>query len=210
MATFVPNLATRPFAPGESPFAIKGTSYKAHMAYVEANVPGGVAAMKAGLADERYAAFFDQPFLASTLYDLCPLVVVAAPCGKLTNMSASEFAATRARDQAPKDLGGVYRFLLAMVPTGSVARMLPQLLTQVFNFSGTKVLLDEPGHVIAELTGLPEPLAPWMATIISAYGETALRTSGAKEASFVMKPGDFEGTAHGVRMVRYTADVRFR
>lgn len=209
MASFIPNLAAWPFPPGESPFAIKGTAYRGHIDYVERHVPGGMKAMCEAMPDPAHAAFFEQPFLASSLYDLCPLVVAAGPCGALMGMSPSEFAATRARDQAPRDLGGVYRFLLAMVPTGSVARRLPQILTQVFNFGATTVAEHGKGKVSAMIEGIPEALAPWMAVIMSAYGEAALRTSGAKEVAFVVRPGDVDGTAHGVRTVRCSVEIAY-
>jgi hypothetical protein len=210
MSSFIPAPASWPFAPGESPFAIKGTAYKGHLEYVATHVPGGIDAMRARFTDERLVAFFDQAFLASSLYDLYPLVIAAEPCGALMGMSAMDFAGTRARDQAPKDLGGVYRFLLSMVPTGSVARRLPQLLTQVFNFGSTTVLEDAPGYVRAQIEGLPEALAPWMSVIMSAYGEAALRTSGARDATFWIKPGEPMGHDRGVRIVRSAVEVRFR
>lgn len=209
MASFIPNLAAWPFPLGESPFAIKGTAYRGHIEYVERHFPGGVAGMLECFSDPELRAFFAQPFLASTSYDLMPLVLAAAPCGEKMGMSAAEFAAVRARDQAPKDLGGVYRFLLAMVPTGTVARRLPQLLTQVFNFGATTMSTTEPGHIEASIENIPEALAPWMCVIISAYGDSALRTSGARDALFTMKPGPYTGTEKGVRLVRCPVDIRY-
>ena len=43
-----------PFAPGESPFKVKGIGYKGHLEYTERYVPGGVKAMVAELDDERF------------------------------------------------------------------------------------------------------------------------------------------------------------
>jgi hypothetical protein len=209
VASFVPDPTKWPFAPGASPFGIKGTVYKRHLEYVAEVVPGGVAASLEGLPSPDYARFFEQQFLAASFYDIFPLLVAAGPCATLMKTTAHDFVAKRARDQAPKDLNGVYRFLLAMVPTASVARRLPQLLQQMFNFGSAEALRDEPGSVSAAILGLPEVVAPWFSVVINAYGETALRVSGAKTASMVMRIGDVVGDKHGVPIVRCPVEIRW-
>lgn len=179
------------------------------MDFVAEHVPGGVPAMLAALPDDASRAFFSAPFLASTYYDIFPLVAAAVPCGRLTGVSAAEFVARRSRDQAPKDLGGIYRFVLAMVPTGSVARGLPRLLTQVCDFAQPAVLLDKPGHVVASIDGVPLAIGPWLCAVMSAYGKTALLVSGAKTASFSAEPAGQVGTAHGVPTTRLEVEIRF-
>ena len=209
MSTVVPNVSAWPFAPGESPFRIKGTAYRGHMEFVAEHVPGGVDAMLAALPDDGSRAFFETRFLASTYYDIFPLVAAAGPCGRLTDLSAAEFVTKRSRDQAPKDLGGVYRFVLAMVPTGSVARRLPRLLTQVCDFASPTVLVDQPGHVEAAVEGVPVAIAPWLCAVLSAYGETALLVSGAKTAAFVAQPTGVYGEAHGVPTTSLQVQIHF-
>lgn len=209
MAAFVPDHTKWPFEPGAGPFGIKGTIYRRHLEYVEGVVPGGVAASLRGLPDARYIRFFEQQFLAASFYDIFPLLVAAGPCASLLNTTAHDFVAKRARDQAPKDLNGVYRFLLAMVPTSSVARRLPQLIQQILNFGTVEILRDEPGSITGAFAGLPEVVAPWFSTVINAYGETALVTSGAKTATMVMKTGDVVGTAHGVPIVTSPVEIRW-
>jgi hypothetical protein len=209
MASFVPDHTKWPFEPGAGPFGIKGTIYKRHLEYVAEVVPGGVAASLRGLPDARYVRFFEQQFLAASFYDIFPLLVAAGPCAALMNTTAHDFVAARARNQAPKDLNGVYRFLLAMVPTSSVARRLPQLIQQILNFGTVEVLRDEPGSISAALVGLPEAVVPWFSVVINAYGEEALRTSGAKTASMVMKPGDVVGSKHGVPVCRSPVEIRW-
>src|SRR5690606_38162592 len=63
-------LAALPFAPGEAPFRVKGTAHRGHLEYVAQHVPGGVAAMCEAFEDPRQRAFFAQPFLAASLYDV--------------------------------------------------------------------------------------------------------------------------------------------
>ena len=96
-----------------------------------------------------------------------------------------------------------------MVPTSSVARRLPQLIQQILNFGTVEVMRDEPGSISAALVGLPEAVVPWFSVVINAYGEEALRTSGAKTASMVMKPGEVVGSKHGVPVCRSPVEIRW-
>ena len=158
-------------------------------------------------ADDALANFFGQQFLASTHYDIYPLVAAATPCGALCGISAQAFVEKRSRDQAPRHLAGVYSFVLAMVPTASVARRLPQLLHQVLDFGTSEVTFDEPGLVRATLSGIPEAIALWLGTVMSGYGEAALRASGASRASFAVSAPQYVGMARGVRMARCEIEI---
>lgn len=209
VVAFVPDPSLWPFAPGEGPFRIKGTGYRGHLEYVEANVPGGVRAMGEHFEDPRLARFFEQPFLAASLYDLHPLIAAAAPCAAILGVTPREFVDRRSRAQAPKDVGGVYRFLLAMVPTRSVARRVPQLFAQVFDFGRADVTRDEAGEVDATFEGIPAVFAPWFGAVFVAYGEAALVTSGAKRGAFAVRGTTAAGSAHGVPLVRMAVEIRW-
>lgn len=191
------------------PFRIKGTGYRGHLEYVEANIPGGAAAMRERFEDRRLADFFEQPFLAASLYDLYPLVVSALPCAAALGIAPREFVDRRSRAQAPKDVGGVYRFLLAMVPTQSVARRVPQLFTQVFDFGRAEVTREGAGEVDAAFDGIPWPLAPWFGQVFTSYGEAALVTSGAARGAFSVRSTTLSGSAHGVSLARINVEIRW-
>ena len=209
MSAFLPDPASWPFAPGEGPFRIKGTGYRGHLEYVEASVPGGVQGMIARFDDARLAQFFAQPFLAASLYDLYPLVAAAGPCAVACGLSARDFVDRRSRAQAPKDVGGVYRFLLAMVPTMSVARRVPQLFTQVFDFGRAESVREDAGEVDAAFDGIPAPFAPWFGQVFTSYGEAALVASGAKRGAFSVRSTTPSGSAHGVPLARIGVEIRW-
>ena len=208
MIAFVPDRASWPFAPGEGPFRIKGTAYRGHLDFVAEEVPGGIEGMLAAM-DAPLAAFFRGTFLAASLYDVMPLVLAAAPCAKAMGLSAPDFVARRSRAQAPKDLTGVYRFLLAMVSTRTVAKKLPQLFTQILDFGKAEITRDAPGEVDATISGVPAAICPWLCTVVSSYGEAALQTSGAKRASIVAAPVSSAGEAHGVALAGASLKVRW-
>ena len=209
MSDFLPAPGAWPFPPGEAPFRVKGTAYRGHLEYVAAEVEGGVPRMLAGFEDRRLAAYLEQPFLASSFYDLYPLVMAAGPSAEASGMTPRAFAETRSRVQAPKDLRGVYRFLLSMVPTRTVARRIPQLFTQIFDFGKAEVAREEGTEIDVTFDGIPSALAPWFGTVVCAYGESALRTSGADSASFTLRPATVSGTAHGVPLARFVVEIRW-
>ena len=164
MSDFLPAPAAWPFSPGEGPFRVKGTAYRGHLEYVAAEVQGGVPRMLEGFEDQRLAAYLEQPFLASSFYDLHPLVMAAGPSADLSGLTPRAFAETRSRRQAPKDLRGVYRFLLSMVPTRTVARRIPQLFTQLFDFGKAEISREECSEIDATFDGIPSALAPRFGT----------------------------------------------
>lgn len=209
MSAFLPDPAAWPFAPGEGPFRIKGTGYRGHLEYVQACVPGGTKGMIERFDDPRLARFFEQPFLAASLYDLYPLVAAAGTCAAASGLSPRDFVDRRSRAQAPKDVGGVYRFLLAMVPTQSVARRVPQLFTQVFDFGRADVLREGAGEVDTAFDGIPSALAPWFGQVFTSYGEAALVASGAARGAFSVRSTTPSGSAHGVPLARIHVEIRW-
>ena len=148
--------------------------------------------------------------MASSFYDLHPLVMAAGPSADLSGLTPRAFAETRSRRQAPKDLRGVYRFLLSMVPTRTVARRIPQLFTQLFDFGKAEISREECSEIDATFDGIPSALAPWFGTVVCAYGESALRTSGAERASFTLRPAMLAGSAHGVPLARFIVEIRWK
>ena len=198
-----------PFAPGDSPYRIKGTAYRGHIEYVEEHIDGGLPAMIDAFEDERHRAFFGGPFLAGGLYDIFPLVVAGDVCARLLGMTFLDFVAERSRIQAPKDLGGIYRFLLRMVPTGTVAKRIPMMLGQVLEFGTTEVLQDEPHHMRGVFHGMPSPIAPWFSTVSEAYGTEALRVSGSDDPKLTIERSTPMPAEKGVALVSLTFDIRW-
>ena len=104
-----------PCRPGESPFKIKGGAYRGHLDYVAEQVPGGVEEMLRGFRDPALAEFFQQKFLASTFYDILPLVVAGYVCARQARKSFSEFVRVRSRYPAERDVSGIYRMLIKLI-----------------------------------------------------------------------------------------------
>lgn len=203
-------LAALPFPPGEAPFRVKGTAYRGHLEYVEQHVPGGVAAMCDAFDDPRHRAFFGQPFLAASLYDVFPLALAGVVCGKLTGQSYLDFVRVRAQAQARSDLTGVYKVLLALASPQAVASRIPRLMGQYFDFGDTTIEQRAPSWTVATRSGLPAPIAPWYAAVSEGYSRVVLAQAGATEPQLHVVAVEPNGRHAGVDLVKLAFDLRWR
>jgi hypothetical protein len=203
-------LAALPFAPGEAPFRVKGTAYRGHLEYVEQHVPGGVAAMCEAFDDPRHRAFFGQPFLAASLYDVFPLALAGVVCGRLTGQPYLDFVRVRAQAQARSDLGGVYKVLLALASPQAVASRIPRLMGQYFDFGDTTIEQRAPSWIVATRSGLPAPIAPWYAAVSEGYSRVVLAQAGGTEPQLDVVAVEPNGRQAGVDLVKLVFDLRWR
>ena len=111
--------------------------------------------------------------------------------------------------QAKRDLGGVYAWLLRLASVRAVAVRLPRIMTQMFDFVSTETILDEPGHVQVQPSGIPYSLAEWLHTAIAIYGDTALKLAGAKTVSIQPPRAARSGRREAVATVTMVYDVRW-
>jgi hypothetical protein len=197
-----------PFAPGESPFHVKGGSYRGHRAFVDERVPGGFASIVAQL-DPGMQKFYSQPFLAHAWYDLAPLVAMAPVCGAALGMSPDEYVRVRSQAQVDQDIRGVYGFLTKLVSTRTIASRLPRLISLYFDFAKTVQRSVEDDRVVTEHHGLPRPLAPWLSAVATAYIGRVLDLTKAGVHHVTTSEWSVEGKSHGVELVGFDLEVRF-
>lgn len=198
-----------PYAPGTSPFRVKGTAYRGHLEFIARQAPGGVEAMLARLdARPGMRAFYAQPFLASSLYDVFPLAWGGVVGGAMMGMSYLDFVRVRTAEQAKSDVGGVYRVLLALTSPNAVAQRLPKLLGQYFDFGTTEIEVNEPGRVVASRTGLPAAIVPWYEKVTEGYCDVVITRAGAQRVRVAseLRPA---GVAHGVPLMDMRVEITF-
>jgi hypothetical protein len=184
--------------PGESPFHVKGVAYRGHLEYVEANVPGGVAAMKAAFSDPALAEFFDQTFLASTFYDVMPLAHAGVICADLTGLSFYEFIRRRTIAQAEIDIRGVYKWLLSLLSPRMVASRLPRFLAQYLDYLSFEVVEASPKRVVGRLKGIPLELKGWQSAVFEAYYVHVFKVGGVTDFSIIYDDLKMETSEHGL------------
>lgn len=197
------------FAPGTSPFRIKGTGYRGHMTYAAANVPGGVDAMLAGLSDERLRSFFRQPFLASSWYDILPLLPAGRVCASLMKLPYDQYLRERTRAQARADMSGIYSVMLKVVSPESVALRLPRIVSQYFDFGRVETRRQGPRLVLCTSSGIPRVLHHWYETVVTSYVTVALDIARAGPASVEHEPPEPDGAVVGAATSRFRWTIRW-
>jgi hypothetical protein len=167
------------FAFGQSPFRAKGVLYLGTQSFFTEHVHGGLEALSSEIEDEALRAFITQKFLPASLYDVMPVPALVAYEAHALRMGHDDCLLHRTRHQAKKDLGGVYAWLLRLASPRLVASRLPRIMLQMFDFAEAEIALETDEEVVAKLSGIPAPLAPWLTVGTTVYAETALKLAGA-------------------------------
>lgn len=198
----VRELETFPFAPGESPFRIKGVAYRGHVEYVQRHVPGGMAAVHARTRNPDIVNFFEKTnFLASSLYDVVPLAYAGMPCAEVVGLPFLGFVQQRTQMQVEYDTDGVYRGLLAMVGVNALVKRLPQLVSQYTNFANVKIEWAQGDMIVTRHDAIPRAIAPWWVAVTDTYVRIAAKRVGAKNVDVQYDRPLSAGSAHGVPLV---------
>ncbi len=166
------------FELGKSPFRVKGVLYLGTQTFFAEHVQGGMDALASEIDDPALRAFITQKFLPSSLYDVTPVPALIAYEARALRMTLDDYLLHRTRHQAKKDLGGVYAWLLRLASPRLVARSLPRIMVQMFDFATADVIRDEPNEATARLSNIPAVLAPWLEVGVTVYAETALKLAG--------------------------------
>ncbi len=171
-----------PLPPGTAPFHVKGGSFLGHLAWVDANYPGGREAFLAALSPSM-REYFGGVFLATGWYDALALASAGYVCAKTLDMPYRAFIALRARHQAETDLSGMYRLLLKIASPRMVASRIPKVMMQYLDFGSVRIVRDEPDGVTFEVSGIPQILADWYLGAYEGFLEVVLAAAGGKEPS---------------------------
>lgn len=168
------------FTAGQSPYKVKGHVYEGLFESTDKRCPGGVAAVLPRLADPALLAFFGQRFLASSSYDLLPLLEFGREAAHLAGVPYSTYVRGGARLQAEKDVNGLYRALLRLASPSLVVARMPRVMMQYMTFGNAAGrMLDERTYEIL-VRGVPEPVQVWLTAAAEGFVPFVLETAGAK------------------------------
>jgi len=153
-------VAAIPIAPGKSPFRTKGLTYRAVIDQIERTVPAGLEALCETL-EPALREFAAQPFLASSWYDLLPVVPISEAGARAAGQLLTPWLTEAAQKTAVEQSGGVYRFLLGLVSAETIALYVPRLTSRYFDFGSIETRRDSE-HVVRLLRrGTPSYCVPW-------------------------------------------------
>lgn len=196
-----------PFAPGESPFHIKGIVYRGHLEWIAENSPGGIAGMNRAFRDERLAPFLAQRFLPSSWYDIVPIITSAYVVARLRQLPFADFLRHRTRIQAKSDLGGIYRLLLKFTSPSDVVSRYAAVQAQYFDFGVASARLVAPKQAELERSQVPAMFFEWFIPVQEAFLEVAVASAGAKRLKVTTLSASADGQLRGVDTVKLITDV---
>jgi len=168
------------FAPGASPFHVKGLLLLGYIQYCDDTVPGGFAAVRERLFDPAPQAFFSQPFVVGGWYDALPIVAMARSAALVAGIPHVEFLRRHAAWQADRDVNGVYRLMLKLASPQQVILALPGAAKRYFDFVRSEVRSVAPGRWEVTLHGVPTRVLLVYKTSSEAFILHALELAGAK------------------------------
>lgn len=202
--------ATAETAPGASPFHVKGVLYRGTQEYFAKEVPGGIEALYAQLADDpALLAFIQQTFLPSSWYDVLPAARLIRAEARAVGLTLARYLRLRTRYQAERDIGGVYRVLLKLASPDLVANRLPRLMAQMFDFGTTDTRVLATGHLDMRMRAFPAALVDWYVGCFGVYADVALRLAGAQNVAVTTKTPLPDGDRDGIPLVVIGIEVRY-
>lgn len=202
-----PAPARHPFAPGKSPFRVKGVVYRNFVAYVAEAVDGGLDQLVTLLDEPELRTFTQQPFLASSFYDALPSMPLCEAAAKALHRPFAQFVREFSAYAAERDTKGIYRLLLKLVSPDMVMERTPAAAKQYFDFVEVTVDKSGPKSFRTMVRGVPRFLAPFYMTVTEAFLSQALRLAGAKEPRHAYPAPLPDGEREGVPLLRLRREV---
>jgi len=188
------------FTFAESPFRVKGVLYIGTQTYFERNVPGGLGTLLEAIEDDTLRDFIGQKFLASSRYDVMLVPALIAREADAVGQPLDVYLRARTEWQARQDINGVYRMLLRLVSPDAVAKRLPRLLVQMFDFPEVDVVALDGGTRLATFHHIPKPLEHWLRIAFEVYAQTAITLAGGHDVDINFDQSTDEDLKAGLRM----------
>lgn len=200
------------FAPGSSPFHAKGLVYGGAREFWERTVPGGCSAVRSAIAatgDAQLAGFLDQPFVASGLYDILPIIPLSAMAARLRGVPHAQHVRENAAWMAERDLRGVYRIILAVTSIEMVASRLGGLSMKYFDFGRAETSRVGDRVLESRRSGIPAQIAPWFIFAADGFVPVALKLAGAKSVRLRYSQPTPDGLLHGIPGVQIRFEIHW-
>ena len=162
--------------------------------------PGGLEGFYSTLPDPRVAAFLDQPFLASGMYDVFPLVPLFAALARVLAVSFEEAVRGASMQQCRYDAKTVFRAMFSRHGPDGLVPCFPRFNARYFDFGKFAASSAGPNRVRLETAKIPAYAFIFIGPMHLAYAEESLRVVGARAPS----------SASAVRRARMARAARTR
>lgn len=196
-----------PFPPGDSPYHCKGVMYNDLFVYLDEQIPGGRKAVFDRLMHSRLRPFILQPFVNVGWYDVFPLVSLQRVAAGMTETTNIEFVKRFSRWTFPRQVYGIYKFLLKLTTPDMMVRSLSRAVNQFFDFIKVDVQQVGPKSYRSSGSNIPEVLAPSYMASSEPGVVMLLEIAGAKGVRHRwLAPAD-NGEANGIKLVTVTREI---
>jgi hypothetical protein len=200
-----------PFAPGTSPFHIKGEMYRQlslSIDYYGAKSNGRVveALDRAGLTE-----FLAQPFLSSAQYDALPLPRVPMAIAQALGRDVIEVTRNQGQAAVKIQMEGVYSAFLTSLSTRNFTQLFPKVINHLYDFAPVEAAPLGKGEAGARLIrrSIPLCVAEWWTHATTPFIVVPLEAHGASEVSVEWRV-DPRGFEKGLPVADLEGVVRWR
>lgn len=170
---------------GEGPFHVRGSVYAGHVEIVPNHIPGGWSTVSGLLGNPDVEHFLrDTIFLASSSYDIEPLMHLMRVLAGLMKMPLDKFIRDGARGAAERDVVGKYRAQLRSASTDEMAARLPRIFTRYFEPCRAESVSVQPTSTEVRYEGLPASALGFYLWSSEGFILGALESAGAKDVRF--------------------------
>lgn len=198
-----------PFAPGAGPFRIKGWGYEGDVRFHEERVPGGVAAITQMVRekDPTIATFLARKFEPDGWYDLIPKLYQSQAAARLRGVSFGSHCRELSRWHAQDKFSGIYRPLLRVVSSETLAVWMPRMSSSFYDFGAIESRVVAANLVRGARTGMPRIAVQWWAAAAVGYFEYVLEAAGTRNGRVRWLPTEHDGERQGMELVRMPFEV---
>jgi hypothetical protein len=161
----------------------------------------------ARLEDDQLKNFATQPFLTASWYPTEPMVALGEAAARLAGTTYVDFMSTMARQQATRDVAGVYRFILKLTSPSAVVARLPRMANRYFDFVRSELTTPPTSPAVLLVSGIPATLANTYRVMTEPYITRALELAGAKNVVHRVGPFEPDTRVAGRAVVKFTRTI---
>ena len=189
---------------------MKGLVYIGAREFYAKRLAGGLEALRAQLVNPDVIAFWDQPFVASSWYDLYPLMAINQAASRLAGLPYTDLVTENARCIAQRDIRGVYKLLLNVASPELVARRLLVVALDYLDFGQSKGEFVRPKVFRATQLRVPAPFSAWMKATVHGFVPVAMGTAGAQDVQIETQIQGSHVQTSGSRVVEIVHEISWR
>jgi hypothetical protein len=199
-----------PFAPGASPFHIKGEYYRQTADVVAYHEKKSQGALRPILEREGLSEFVSQPFLSSSFYDVMPMPRIVMAVAEARGRDVHELTSRMGQAAVEAQMKGVYARLLNRLTPKNFTERFDQVINLFYDFAPVTVAAVGAGARVVR-KDMPLGIGEWWAVVTVPFVVIPLTAGGARDVTveWRLEPsGVQEGVPLGAAIldVAWTAD----